>query len=199
VRFLRKIERAGKHLLKMVNAVLDYSKMDAGKFELQLAAVDLNKLIEEVADEMSELAASSGVRLVVNACQPAQQISADAFRLRQVLVNLVGNAIKFSDGRGTVTLGSSAGPKADVVSVRDEGIGIAPENVDKIFAGFVQVFRGDTRKYGGTGLGLSISRSLVRMHGGELWVESTPGLGSTFFFSIPRAPAEAPAEIAAAS
>jgi signal transduction histidine kinase len=199
VRFLRKIERAGKHLLKMVNAVLDYSKMDAGKFELQLGPVDLNKLIEEVADEMSELATSSGVRLVVNACQPAPQTNADSFRLRQVLVNLVGNAIKFSDGRGTVTLGVSAGPKADVVSVRDEGIGIAPENADKIFAGFVQVFRGDTRKYGGTGLGLSISRSLVRMHGGELWVESTPGLGSTFFFSIPRAPAEAPAEIAEAS
>jgi signal transduction histidine kinase len=83
--------------------------------------------------------------------------------------------------------------------VRDEGIGIAPENIDKIFAGFVQVFRGDTRKYGGTGLGLSISRSLVRMHGGELWVESIPGKGSTFLFSIPRAGDAARPQIAQAS
>jgi two-component system, sensor histidine kinase LadS len=198
VRFLRKIERAGEHLLHMVNAVLDYSKLEAGKFQLHLGPCDVHKLIEEVADEMGELAAGSGVRLVVDLSPPSLQVTADGFRLRQVLVNLVGNAIKFSDGRGSVTLGCTAGSKVDVVSVRDEGIGIAPENLEQIFAGFVQVFRGETRKYGGTGLGLSISRSLVRMHGGELWVESKPGQGSTFYFSIPR-PAEQAPEIAEAS
>jgi signal transduction histidine kinase len=199
LRFLRKIERAGRHLLQMVDAVLDYSKMDAGKLELQLARVDVNALIAEVADELGDLAVRSGVRLCVSPGESAPQITADGFRLRQVMLNLVGNAIKFSDGRGTVTIGCSAGPQLNVIWVRDEGIGIAPENVEKIFAGFVQVFRGETRKYGGTGLGLSISRSLVRLHGGELWVESTPGKGSTFFFSIPHAQDAPPAQIAHAS
>jgi signal transduction histidine kinase len=198
VRFLRKIERAGRNLLKMVNAVLDYSKLEAGKFQLQIGELDLNQLIDEVMDEMSDLAEHSGVRLCASPCPGPRKTAADALRLRQVLVNLVGNAIKFSDGRGTVTIGCTAGESVDVLWVRDEGIGIAAEDLERIFAGFVQVFSGDTRKYGGTGLGLSISRSLVRMHGGELWVESAPGKGSTFQFSVPR-PTELSSPVAKAS
>ena len=107
-------------------------------------------------------------------------------RIKQVLINLLSNAIKFSDGSGVVHVGIESRADACQFFVKDGGIGIAPEHFERIFSSFEQVHKGNTRKYGGTGLGLSISRSLVRMHGGELWVESELGRGATFFFRIPK-------------
>jgi signal transduction histidine kinase len=109
--------------------------------------------------------------------------------VKQVLLNLLSNAIKFSDADGMIAVRWERNEERDLISVIDRGIGIAPDDQTRVFESFEQVHKGDTRKYGGTGLGLSISRSLVRMHGGELWVESELGKGSTFTFSLPRAAA----------
>jgi signal transduction histidine kinase len=184
--FLHKIERSGHHLLQMVNGVLDFSKMEAGRLELAREPLDLRALLEEVGDQMSDLAASRGLRLELRLGESAEPGLADPVRVRQVLLNLLTNAIKFSESGSTIWVEWQRTGEADTVSVRDQGIGIAPENHERVFASFEQVHKGDTRKYGGTGLGLSISRSLVRMHGGELWVESQLGQGATFHFTLPR-------------
>ncbi|MET0285519.1 MAG: ATP-binding protein, partial [Polyangiales bacterium] len=144
-----------------------------GRFELTLGPVDLETLIREVNDQMAELAEAKAITLtLVPAQSGGRPLMADILRLRQVLINLVANAIKFSEPGGTVTVRWSSLPDAERITVEDQGIGIAPEDHERIFTSFEQVHKGDTRKYGGTGLGLSISRSLVRMHGGELSVES---------------------------
>lgn len=185
-RFLRKIERSGKHLLQMVNSVLDFSKLEAARLELENVDVDVDVLLRETLDEVSELAQNRGVKLELDTSGTPSLLWADPLRLKQVLLNLLSNAIKFSEPEGTVCVHWRCQPDLDVISVRDDGIGIAPEHQERIFESFEQVHTGDTRRYGGTGLGLSISRSLVRMHGGEIWVESAEGHGSTFSFSIPR-------------
>jgi signal transduction histidine kinase len=185
-RFLRKIERSGKHLLQMVNGVLDFSKMQAGRLELSRLQVDVGALLHDTLDEMGELAHQRQLSLRLEQSGTPAPLFSDPVRLKQVLLNLLSNAIKFSEPEGTIVVRWCCQPAADVISVQDTGIGIALENQERIFGSFEQVHKGDTRKYGGTGLGLSISRSLVRMHGGEIWVESAEGKGSTFAFSIPR-------------
>jgi signal transduction histidine kinase len=136
---------------------------------------------------VAELAKSSGINLVMNieASAPEAQLVADPLRLKQILINLLGNAIKFSNGHGEVRVGLRREAEQLVFSVRDQGIGIAPEHLERIFERFEQVDKGDTRRYGGTGLGLSICRSLVELHGGRIWVESHEQAGSTFFFALP--------------
>ncbi|MET0286793.1 MAG: sensor histidine kinase [Polyangiales bacterium] len=197
IRYLRKIERAGTHLLQMVNGVLDISKMEAGRLELNLAPCKLDEIIQDAVEQLSELAKQSDLRIKLVLPSAASASTLDAFRIKQVLLNLLSNAFKFSEPSSTVTVSWELVGDADVVSVRDQGIGIAPENHERIFAGFEQVHTGQTRKYGGTGLGLSISRSLVRMHGGELWVESELKRGAVFRFSLPRSrPAALPADVA---
>jgi signal transduction histidine kinase len=186
IRYLRKVERAGKHLLSMVNGVLDISKLEAGRLELSLHHARLDEVIQEAIEQLSELAAQKSLRVEVELPAQPSTSTIDAFRIKQVLINLLSNAFKFSDAEKTVTVRWEIVGDADVVSVRDQGIGIAPGNHERIFSGFEQVHTGDTRKYGGTGLGLSISRSLVRMHGGDLWVESELGSGAIFRFSLPR-------------
>jgi signal transduction histidine kinase len=186
-RFLRKIERSGKHLLRMVNEVLDFSKMQANRLELARQQVDVETLLRETLDEMNELAQQRQLALELEKSGDGATLWADPLRLKQVLLNLLSNAIKFSEPRGTITVHWCCQRERDVISVTDQGIGIAREHQERIFGSFEQVHTGDTRKYGGTGLGLSISRSLVRMHGGDIWVESREGQGSTFSFSIPRA------------
>jgi signal transduction histidine kinase len=194
-RFLHKIERSGKHLLQMVNGVLDFSKMEAGRFELSLGPLELEALLREGADEMADLAQRKHIQLELQLDGDGAPMLADPLRLKQVLLNLLANAIKFSEPGGKVTIAWRSEAAAELISVSDRGIGIAPEDHERIFTSFEQVHRGDTRKYGGTGLGLSISRSLVRMHGGELWVESALGEGSTFSFRIPRQPRSATAAL----
>ncbi|MET0284278.1 MAG: sensor histidine kinase [Polyangiales bacterium] len=187
LRFLRKIERSGHHLLQLVNGVLDYSKLEAGRLQLALGQVDMSMLLREVMEQMNDPAQRQGVRLVL-ACQGAQTtVEADASRLKQVLLHLVSNAIKFSAPGSTVTVRWRSTEDGERVEVEDRGIGIALENHERIFTSFEQVHKGDTRKYGGTGLGLSIARSLARMHGGELSVHSELGKGSTFTVQLPRA------------
>jgi signal transduction histidine kinase len=190
--FLRRIERSGQNLLQMVNGVLDYSKMEAGRLELELTDLDLGSLLTESIDELVGIAASRGIAIELSSCGAREPALADSVRIRQVLRNLLANAIKFSETNSIIHVRWERDENADVVSVSDQGIGIAPENHERIFASFEQVHKGDTRKYGGTGLGLSISRSLVRMHGGELWVESRLGHGARFKFRLPRAHASAP-------
>ncbi len=187
VRFLQKIERSGKHLLQMVNGVLDFSKMEAGRMELQLAELDLHALLVDAIDEMTDLAERKQLRIALEVPAERTPSVGDALRLKQVMLNLLSNAIKFSESGRVITVRAAHDDDHDLVSVTDQGIGISSEDQERVFTSFEQVHKGDTRKYGGTGLGLSISRSLVRMHGGELSVKSTLGEGSTFTFSLPRA------------
>lgn len=185
-RFLRKIERSGHHLLQMVNGVLDFSKMEAGRLELSLEPVDLRPFLIEIVDHMNDMAQGRGITIALTTVDEIDPCFIDPVRLRQVLLNLLSNAIKFSGQGSTLFVRWERDADADRIEVVDSGIGIAAENHERIFASFEQVHKGDTRGYGGTGLGLSISRSLVRMHGGELWVESKLGEGSTFTLTIPR-------------
>jgi len=185
-RFLGKIERAGRHLLQLVNAVLDFSKIEVGALELSVGPLDLGVLLREVVEEMRELADAKGLTLVLDLERDAAPCNADAVRLTQVLINLIANAIKFSERDGVITVRYRRGADADVVSVEDQGIGIAQADHERVFQRFEQVHKGDVRRYGGTGLGLAIARALVELHGGSLSLESALGAGSTFTFRIPR-------------
>jgi len=185
-RFLRKIERSGHHLLQMVNGVLDFSKMEAGRFDLSREPLDLRVLLSEVVDQMSDYGLQRGVAIELALANSEASCQLDGLRIRQVMLNLLTNAIKFSEPGTTVFVRWQRDAAVDRIEVQDRGIGIAPENHERVFASFEQVHKGDTRRYGGSGLGLSISRSLVRMHGGELSVESALGVGSTFTFTLPR-------------
>jgi two-component system sensor histidine kinase/response regulator len=186
---IQKIQRAGKHLLDLISDVMDLSKIEAGKVELQPVSFDVEEVVRDVAASVEALAAKNHVEVHV-VCEPAR-VHADKMRLRQCLFNLVGNACKFSQG-GQVRLEAKAETSADgsgrtwqVIRVADTGIGIRAEDQEKIFGDFTQADASTTRKYGGTGLGLAISRKLSRMMGGDITVESTPGQGATFTLRFP--------------
>ncbi len=183
------IRNCGESLLSVINDILDFSKIESGKMELENKDFDLRGCIEEVLDLFGSKAALSGLDLLYQLDHnvPAQ-IVGDSLRLRQVLINLVGNAIKFTK-RGeifvVVSLLHSDGEKCELkFEVRDTGIGIPQDKIDRLFKAFSQVDSSTTRKYGGTGLGLAISEKLVSLMGGSVSVESVEGLGTTFSFTI---------------
>jgi two-component system sensor histidine kinase/response regulator len=185
------IRDSGTALLGVVNDVLDFSKLEAGMLALEQQGFDLRELAEDVIGLLSDSALAKGVTLHV-VVPPRLPVGrrGDAARMRQVLTNLVGNAIKFtSHGRVVVRVEEDAGEDRVRVSVTDSGIGIAPEDRERIFEAFAQADGGTARRYGGTGLGLSIAARLVRLMGGEIGVDSTPGSGSTFWFTA-RLPVE---------
>ena len=190
--FTEIIRVSGENLLTVINDILDFSKIDAGKLELEEQAFELRSTIEDVLDLLSTKAQSKGLELMYKVvdCVP-DYIIADPTRLNQVLVNLTNNALKFTH-EGEVMIhvrcqGSSETTEQPVLefAVRDTGIGIPPDKLDRLFQSFSQVDASTTRKYGGTGLGLAISRKLISLMGGQIWVESEVGKGSTFFFSLP--------------
>ncbi len=181
------IRNAAQHLLNVINGILDLSKIDAGKFVLEASALRIAPLLANVVSMLTERAAAKGLRLEVDAAAFPDNLIGDPTRLTQALLNYVGNAIKFSE-RGTVTLRARLLEEDDAgvlarFEVRDSGIGIAPEVLDRLFAAFEQADTSTTRKYGGTGLGLAITRRLARLMGGDAGAESTPNVGSTFWFS----------------
>ena len=198
--YARILSQCGEHLLGVINDVLDFSKIEAGKVDIERLGFDLRALVEEVADLLAVRAQDKGIELVTSIPPELDgTVKGDPYRLRQVLVNLVGNAIKFTE-RGEVViegrvLRDSPSDCTVRLSVRDTGIGIPPERQAAVFESFTQADGSTTRTHGGSGLGLTISRELVRLMGGEIGLESTPGLGSEFWIDIrfERVPAGASA------
>jgi CheY-like chemotaxis protein len=189
--FLTTVQRNGEHLLQLINDILDLSKIEAGKMAVDLGPCHLPSTVAEVASMMRPRAEQCGTVLEVRYTGSLPEtIHTDGNRIRQVLVNLVGNAVKFT-ANGSIRIGVSflpqwrAGQPAVSVEVIDTGVGIRQESLTRLFEPFTQAESSTTRKYGGTGLGLAISRQIVTALGGELTVHSAPGEGSTFAVTIP--------------
>lgn len=184
-RFLLKVERSGRHLLEVVNGILDFSKLEAGHREVVREPVELLSMVEEVVAPLRSRAAEQGLTITCALGPDELELDIDGPLIRQVLGKLLDNAIKYSNDPGLITLAGEVTRRGFTFAVTDTGVGIAREHHERIFRSFEQVHRGTTRRYGGTGLGLSIARSIVRMHGGELTVESELGQGATFRFDLP--------------
>ncbi|MEA3068765.1 MAG: hypothetical protein QOD29_211, partial [Alphaproteobacteria bacterium] len=186
---LRRVLSAGRHLLALINDILDLSKIEAGRMELHLQTFSLVPLIEDVAKTIEPMATKNGNRLVIACPADLGTMNADQTRFRQSLLNLASNANKFTE-KGTVTIAAHQGQENGrdwiTLAVTDTGIGMTPEQMGKLFQEFSQASSRTASKYGGTGLGLAISRHFCRMMGGDITVESEPGEGSTFTISLPR-------------
>jgi PAS domain S-box-containing protein len=178
------IYTSGKHLLGMITDILDISQMWAGKVDLTMSAVDVREMVEDAVTIATPLIGDKPLELVQALDPDLPAIWADKTRTRQVLLNLLTNAIKYTE-RGQVTVSASRDADCVTISVADTGIGIPPEHLETVFEAFGRVDNSRTRKAGGLGLGLSISRHLVELQGGRIWVESEVGVGSTFHFSLP--------------
>jgi signal transduction histidine kinase len=181
---LERVQQNGRHLLGLINDVLDLSKIEAGKLTLTLADYSLNNVVSSVFVAVESLAGEKKLALKMEVPPDLPISYGDERRITQVLLNLVGNAIKFTDA-GTVVVAAEAASETITVAVRDTGPGISERDQLRIFEEFHQADSSATKKKGGTGLGLSIARRLVEMHGGKLWVDSTLGVGSTFFVMLP--------------
>jgi signal transduction histidine kinase/DNA-binding response OmpR family regulator len=186
---LDRVLGAGRHLLALINDILDLSKIEAGRMELQLEHFALAPLIANVVKTIEPLAAKNGNQVALHCDAAIGVMHADQMRLRQALLNLLSNANKFTD-HGTITINASQGQGDDrdwvTVAVTDTGIGMTAEQMGKLFQEFSQADASTTRKYGGTGLGLVISRRFCQMMGGDITVESQQGKGSTFTIRLPR-------------
>ncbi|WP_454717677.1 ATP-binding protein [Caulobacter segnis] len=190
--YLEMIEQSGHGLMTILNDILDLSKIEAGKLELEVAAFDIRKLAAQIRLVWSETARLKAVDLVLD-IDPAtpEWLSGDAARVRQVLMNLVSNALKFTEtGRVTVRIAPTG--EGVLLAVTDTGVGMSEEQQERLFTPFVQGDRTIARRFGGTGLGLAICRQLVDMMDGEIGVESTPGQGSTFTARLPLAASQRP-------
>ena len=196
-KYLQVIKKSGDNLIVIINDILDLSKIEAGKMELENVSFSLHQTLENIRTILDIKATEKGIelKLMIDANVP-EFVTADETRLTQILINLTGNAIKFTE-TGAVTISAYAENVSDKnvdvrFSVEDSGIGIPEDKLEKIFETFGQASSDTTRKYGGTGLGLSISKQLVELYGGKLQVKSTFGKGSTFYFTIPMHVSSAP-------
>ena len=178
------MESNGKHLLGLINDVLDLSKIEAGQLVLDLADYSLKDVAQTVHSAVEPLAADKKLKFTTEVTPDLPRGRGDERRLTQVLLNLVGNAIKFTD-HGEVAIKVSVANGAFNVAVHDTGPGISAADQAKLFQEFQQADNSVTKKKGGTGLGLAISKRIIEMHGGRIWVNSTVGQGSTFAFTLP--------------
>ncbi|MBB5712309.1 PAS domain-containing hybrid sensor histidine kinase/response regulator [Sphingomonas xinjiangensis] len=181
---LKKITTNARHLLDLINAVLDLSKLEAGRDELYIERVDVDALVQTVADTAAALVNRNGNRLVIDVAQPLGEIGSDLVKLRQCLFNLVSNAAKFTEN-GVITVGANRTAESIVFTVADTGIGMTEEQRGKLFERFVQADNSVTRRYGGSGLGLALTRAFADLLGGSVAVESEAGEGSTFTLEVP--------------
>jgi len=181
---LERVQKSGRHLLGLINEVLDLAKIEAGQLTLDIGEYSFNDVAQAVLGAVGSLAAEKRLMLSVDVAADLPAGRGDERRITQVLLNLVGNAIKFTE-TGEVALRVSATQGSFLVAVRDTGPGIREEDRQKIFEEFQQSDSSPTKRKGGTGLGLAIAKRIVEMHGGRIWVESALGRGSTFFFSVP--------------
>jgi signal transduction histidine kinase len=198
---LDRVLGAGRHLLALINDILDLSKIEAGRMELQPESFALAPLIANAVKTIEPLAVKNGNQVAVQCDGEIGTMHADQMRLRQALLNLMSNANKFTD-HGTITIDARQRQEGSrdwiTISVADTGIGMTAEQMGKLFQEFSQADASTTRKYGGTGLGLAISKRFCQMMGGDITVESEPGRGSTFTIRLPRI-VEVPKEAVAAN
>ncbi len=192
---LEAIYQSGRHLLELINEILDHSKIEAGKMEYAFEPVDLMEIIRGIMSTSIALVKDKPIELQQHVPETLPTIIADSRRVRQVLLNLMGNASKFTE-QGFIALHASADDEWVTISVQDSGVGIPKDRYASVFAAFEQVDSSSSRRYGGTGLGLPVSKKFVEAHGGTIWFESELGVGSTFFVKLPIAgpPPEKPAE-----
>jgi signal transduction histidine kinase len=188
--FLETVARNGRHLLELINELLDLQRIAAGRMEIKPEPVDVATLLTETIASVTAQAQKHRHALVVTPAPDGLRVQADRGRVRQVLLNLLSNAIKFTPdgGRITVVAAPANGESGSAVriAVTDTGIGIASEDQPKLFQEFSQLDASASRKYEGTGLGLALSRRLVELHGGSIGVDSEMGKGSTFWFTLPQ-------------
>ena len=186
IRYLVRIKSNTDRLSRLINDLLDLSRIESGRVEVRPTRVPLTALAEEVAEHLKPLATEKLIRIEVPSPDPSATVWADRDKVTQVLVNLIGNAVKFTPQEGKVTVALEKSDHDYVqISVADTGPGILPEETNKIFSKFYQVTNIAKQKPRGSGLGLAISKALVEMHGGKIWVESEVGRGSTFYFTLP--------------
>src|SRR5262249_17504981 len=186
---LDRVLGAGRHLLALINDILDLSKIEAGRMELNLGTFALPPLINEVVKTIEPLAAKNGNQVTVRCDGAIGMMHADQMRLRQALLNLMSNANKFTE-KGSIAIdarqGQENGRDCVIIAVADTGIGMTPAQMGKLFQEFSQASSGTAAKYGGTGLGLAISKRFCQMMGGDITVQSEPSRGSTFTIRLPR-------------
>jgi PAS domain S-box-containing protein len=185
--YIDHISNSGKHLLGLINTILDFSKMEAGKMELYCYPFRVEEVVEEVRMTILPLSEEKNIHININ-LEPDLTINADKTKFIQILQNLVGNAIKFTAKDGEVSIDVKRVDNMVQVNVTDNGVGISGENTDRLFEPFKQLSQYNIREQGGTGLGLAIVKKYVEMHKGNIWVQSKPGKGSTFAFVIPIEP-----------
>src|SRR5215510_11180469 len=185
-RQLQRIDSNGRHLMTIINEILDITRIEAGKMPMQLSEFNLNELVPEVMTELDPVIARSRLTVLPKLCPELPMVYSDRQKVKQIIVNLLSNALKFTHECGIqITVGYNPVERTASVAVADTGIGISPENHEKIFEDFRQVDDSPSRQYGGTGLGLAICRRLAMALGGRITLESTMGVGSTFTLTIP--------------
>ena len=182
--YVRDIYASGTHLLSLINDILDLSKIEAGRMELELADFHLPQALENALVLVRERALRRGITLEQSIDPRLGEIQGDERKVKQVLLNLLSNAIKFTPEGGKMEIRAVPGDRSVEVSVSDTGVGIAPEDQDAIFEEFRQVGTA-AKKVEGTGLGLALSRKFIELHGGRIWIASEIGVGSTFTFTLP--------------
>jgi signal transduction histidine kinase len=186
IHYLTRVRSNTQHLAGLINDLLDLSKIESGKIEVKSSLVSMGGLVHEVVETLRPIAVEKGIALEAAIPEQSIMVWADRDKINQVLMNLIGNAIKFTPAHGTVTVSASRnGDERVQVSVSDTGPGVPPEENEKIFDKFYQVGEVDGVKPKGTGLGLAICKALVELHGGRIWVESEMNRGSTFYFTLP--------------
>ena len=183
--YLKDIHSSGRHLLNLINDILDLSKVEAGRMELDLSTFDLPTAIANAMTLIRERAQQHGIALAKEVAPELGNVVADERKFKQILLNLLSNAVKFTPDGGRIDVTAQCDKDNIVVAVHDTGIGIAPEDQEAVFEEFRQVGNNYTSKQEGTGLGLALTRRFVELHGGQISVHSTPGKGSTFTFTLP--------------
>ena len=176
---------SGRHLLSLINEILDLSKVEAGRMELELATFDLPTALENARTFVRERAVRHAITLDLSVDERLGDFVGDERKIKQILLNLLSNAVKFTPEGGRIGINARKVDGAVEISVNDTGVGIAPEDQPKIFEEFRQVGADYTHKVEGTGLGLTLAKKFVELHGGKIWVESEVGKGSKFTFTLP--------------